>query len=243
MKPLLPILLIFLGSQCLAQQAMLSVSVADYQQFSVRQQVNDTDLSVHNTGIRFIPSIGYHKSIKGKFWIGCEFGFYPERSKNQADASVSNTQAGTSRLENKSNLFYLCPSISGRYDWKVYKIITELVLPLQYTTNNTTSYSQEQHYKATNEMYYQQTRSTKNPNEFNIGLFSSVGIQYRLTKGLYIGPQLGIGFTGTIVTGTISEDRWTNDNGSIEKETVNTVDKESDVRFDIQPSFSINYFF
>jgi hypothetical protein len=241
---LLLILSLSFCSSAIGRKQWITAGISEYSQFHTDQRQNDSLLQYTNKAIRLLPVAGYYTTIGANWGIGCEVGYSKYTSGYANRVDNENNEIDLTTVDESYKTLYIAPSAFEIFEFKKYKLTTSVSIPIQYLTDHTQFQSWDARYKNTNTSYDFREDHTSFPKQLIIGAFCGASLQRQIYKGLYCGPYLGFGFTYSATFGNQSESSREIFNGVEHSLNIETKNKNTNSsRFDIRPSFSINYFF
>ena len=242
-KSTLLIILIILSLTSNAQKNWVSVRLHDLQIHHITTTDPTYDLS--NKSWLLLPAVGYYRLIGDTWGVGCEAGY--ALSKTDYDNTITFLPSNNITIEyygSRTKQYYFCPSLFEMFAWKRYRFTTSLALPVTYATDITLEQRRDETYRADLSTYGRNNVVTAYPDQLSIGIFCNLGVQRKLFKGLYCGPQIGIGLFYNTSDGDQQQTITVSDQKEIKTVTiVTTHTQNTDMKFDIRQAFSISYNF
>jgi len=235
--------LLLLSICCLAQKNWVSVTINNYYKWNISETIDDTLAHYSGKGLQMLPSVGYYRILKDNWGVGLELGFQNLEIESDGDGHISRSEIAQIRSTSSLKEYYFCPVIFEMFQWKNYRFTGSVTLPVNYITDIAYDDHFEYGFKAVDTAYFVFDYKGTSPNELRIGLLANGGIQRKIYRNFYFGPQIGLGFIYSRVNGTLTQDIRRFDNNIVTEQHSETKLNNTRSLFDFRMSFSVNYYF
>lgn len=200
-----------------------------------------------NSGLNFLPTLGYHRIIKGNTGIGLEIGYAKSRTTYELRYAETIDRTRFSKTTNSSEEFFISPGIFEVITTpnRRYRIIPSLNLPIGYIPESKGSVEHTIVRNSDRDIYSASLTQSAPQQQLRIGLQAGVSAQVRVAGNFYAGIFLG----GAL---TYYRQKITGDQVSVVsqqgQQPVRTTTPALDnlmqgYGFGIQPQINLNYFF
>lgn len=244
---ILSIALLSVTATSFAQKSWVSLGISEL-------SVSKGEQSTHYPGgisngnsktVNMIPVIGYNRFI-GKNWgAGLEAGYRTNRLTNNStgrDSVMAMNASGSTEIKSRS--FYICPSLFENYEWKKFRGIASLSIPIEFLTDQQYSSKSVNDFESTSAADDERTSIMERPDKLIYGVFANLGVQRKIAGGLYFGPQLGFGFHCESSNGDIIQTNTYKTQGMPEQTDKSTTSiKDFSTGFSFRPGIAVAYYF
>lgn len=238
MKLLIALALLSTGFAAEAQSNRVSIGINALSLRDMSNYQNDGRSKFLEKSISILPSIGYYHTFRNGLGLGLELGYSSQQETNRT--IVSSPQLNSEeRIELSYREYYVCPTILETIDLAKsrYKFIASLSVPISYipTISSGTYFTNYGPGTPRNMTIIQPDGSM-----MKLGLFLNAGLQRKIAGGLYAGVQLG---AGGIWSRSETKGRQVITNPFVPGAEEDVDHSVTDLRFELRPMLSLNYYF